>query len=68
MLMPGRAPQNGWTPLFIAAHQGHLAMVDLLVAKGADTDALDRVRVGGGEGVLVVQRVFDSWWGLEQGC
>ena len=46
----GRAPQDGETPLYAAARQGHDAVVLFLVEKGADVTAKDRVserRVGG---------------------
>ena len=51
-LTRARAPQDGWTPLFIAAYTGHLAVVEHLVAKGADTNAGNpvRERMGGGVG------------------
>ena len=51
-LTRGRAPQDGGTPLFMAAHQGHVAVVELLVAKGADMDAANKVweRRGGDVG------------------
>ena len=32
----------------IAAHNGHVAVVELLVAKGADTDVADKVKEGRG--------------------
>ena len=47
-LTRGRAPQNGGTPLFIAARSGCVAVVELLVAKGADMDAPTNVRKGRG--------------------
>ena len=34
-----RAPQDGCTPLHAAAARGHLAVVQVLVDAGADTDA-----------------------------
>jgi len=52
VLTRGRAPQNGGTPLFMAAQNGHVAVVELLVAKGADMDAANKVweRRGGDVG------------------
>ncbi len=33
------APQNGWTPLHNASKEGHLEVVEALLAKGADVQA-----------------------------
>jgi hypothetical protein len=50
ILTRDRAPQVGCKPLFIAARNGHVAVVELLVAKGADKDAPNKVRhVRGGD-------------------
>ena len=48
----GGAPQDGWTPLFVAANNSHFAVVELLAAKGADTNVVLNVSGGrvGGEG------------------
>ena len=62
------APQNGCTPLFIAACKGHEEMVQLLVKAGADKDAPMEVREGR---VLDCGRTNDvcvSCWGLQHGC
>ena len=36
--------QNGWTPLHLAASEGHLAVATLLLERGMDRDAKDNVR------------------------
>jgi len=46
VLTEGRAPQDGHAPLTIAAYNGHLAVMELLVAKGADLNAANKVRDG----------------------
>jgi hypothetical protein len=47
----GGTPQDRYTPLHVAAFWGHFAVVELLLAKGADKDAPDKVRhVRGGDG------------------
>jgi len=49
-LTRGVAPQDGYTPLFGATANGHVAVMELLVAKGADMDVADKVRdVRGGD-------------------
>ena len=46
----GGAPQDGRTPLFEAAHQGHLAVAQMLLGLGANKETADEVRGGwGGE-------------------
>ena len=45
-----RAPQDGWTPLMWAAHQGNLEVARELISKGADIEAKDKVR--GAEGAI----------------
>ena len=35
--------QNGWTPLSIAAGNGHLPVVEYLVERGADIEAIGDV-------------------------
>ena len=47
-LTRGHAPQDGGTPLFTAAHWGHLQAVENLVAKGVDIEAANKVREGRG--------------------
>ena len=42
-----RVPQEGATPLHAAAGGGHTAVVELLLAAGADKEAQDEVRGGG---------------------
>ena len=39
-----RVPQDGCTPLHLAAEKGHAAVVEALLAAEADKDAADRVR------------------------
>ena len=46
MLMRGRAPQNGKTPLWVAAEKGNVDVVQLLVKAGADKNAPNNVREG----------------------
>lgn len=47
-LSAARAPQFGKTPLHTAAMRGYAAVVGQLLAAGADKDATDKVRKGGG--------------------
>ena len=37
--------KNGLTPLHIAAHYGHVDIAELLLNRGADSDARARVRL-----------------------
>ena len=43
----GCAPQNGSTPLLIAAHQGSAAVVQVLLQAGAKNEAKNKVRARG---------------------
>ena len=52
VLTRGRAPQGAFTPLWTAAMMGHVAVVELLVAKGADVGAAaNKVRERSGRDV-----------------
>jgi hypothetical protein len=39
------APQDGITPLYFASKEGHLAVAEALLAKGADVEAKDNVSI-----------------------
>ena len=49
LIEPCRAPQNGFTPLHFAAIHGYPAVIDQLLAAGADKDAKGKVRRAGDE-------------------
>ena len=48
-----RAPQDGCTPLLLAAKGGHLVVAQQLVAAEADKEARDKVRGEGGRGLRI---------------
>jgi len=54
--------QDQWTPLHLAAFFCHTAVVELLLQRGANTEAADKVRTcrvdGGGVGEECA-----GWWG-----
>ena len=66
MLTRWLAPQNGRTPLFIAAWEGHLEVVQALAKAGADKDAPDEVREGRGGDVGRLNGVCVPFWGLQK--
>ena len=68
MLTRGRAPQNGHTPLHMAAYNGHTEVVKLLVQADADKNAPDKVKEGRGGDVGCTNGVCVSYWGLQRGC
>jgi ankyrin repeat protein len=39
------APQNGWTPLHSASRNGHVEVVEALLAKDADVEAREKVSI-----------------------
>jgi serine/threonine-protein phosphatase 6 regulatory ankyrin repeat subunit B len=55
------ADKGRWTPLFIAAHQGHVAVLRLLMSHGADIDRLNR----NGETALMVAAAAGQFASLQ---
>ena len=57
-----RAPQNGDTPLHFASRKGHAAVVNQLLAAGADWEVKTKVRRAGDERCrwVWVERVLAS--------
>ena len=43
----GCAPQKGHTPMYAAAYQGKVAVVQVLLDAGADKEATDEVKARG---------------------
>ena len=59
-----RAPQIGWTPLYVAAYRGRLKVVQALEKAGADKDAPTKVMEGRGGDVGRTNGILISFWGL----
>jgi predicted LPLAT superfamily acyltransferase len=69
VLTRARVPQTGATPMYLAAHQGHLEVVRALAEAGADKNAPHQVREARrGDVMLGAQRALvdlraRSWTG-----
>ena len=63
-----RATQFGETPLYVAALQGHLKVVQALEKAGANKDAAAKVREGRGGDAGRTNGVCVPFWGLQKGC
>ena len=61
-------PQNLWTPLHNAAYNGHVEVVEVLLAEGADLGARDEVRrmEGDGRGKQGQFRMVDMGGGIDK--
>jgi hypothetical protein len=56
-----RAPQNGYTPLHLAAVGGHATVVEQLLAAGAVTNAKTKVRQAGDASADRAGSGGDTW-------
>ena len=68
MLMRGRAPQGGCTPLYVAAAKGHQEVVQLLAKEGANKDAPNEVTEERGLDVGRTNSACISCRGLQHSC
>ena len=61
-----RAPQMGWTPLYAAAYNGHLKVVQALAKAGANKDAPHKVMEGRGGELGRTNGICVSSWGVAE--